>query len=157
MDADRKKEIEARLAKICSLNRGRLTPDAVVADAKSPESPLHDQFEWDDSAAANQYRLDQARSLIRTMRIEVTTESRTVSTVRYVRDPSAGEEQGYVEVTKLKDDRALARDALLAELVALNARFVRAHSLADALGLSAEFVELRDRVESLRERITRAA
>jgi len=37
---------------------------AVVADAKSPQSPLHACFEWDDEVAAEKYRDHQARTLI---------------------------------------------------------------------------------------------
>ena len=42
-----------------------LTPEAVVEAARCPDSPLHGGFEWDDSVAAAQYRLDQARYLLR--------------------------------------------------------------------------------------------
>lgn len=44
---------------------GELTPPDVVADARNPNSPLHSFFEWDDGEAAEQYRLSQARGLIR--------------------------------------------------------------------------------------------
>lgn len=44
---------------------GELTPNDVVADARNPNSPLHSFFEWDDGQAAEQYRLQQARGLIR--------------------------------------------------------------------------------------------
>lgn len=47
--------------------KGELTPQDVVDDARSHNSPLHSFFEWDDSAAAEQYRLDQARGLIRSV------------------------------------------------------------------------------------------
>ena len=157
MDKATRDAIAARLDKIASLNGGRLTPDSVLRDAQSPKSPLHDQFEWDDSAAAKQWRLSQARELIRSIRVEVTVDTRTVSTVRYVRDPAAGEEQGYVETAKLRTDKDLARDALIAELTAAHSRFERAHSLADVLGLADEFDELKFRVESLRGRISEAA
>ena len=43
---------------------GALTPRVVVDDAASPRSPLHSCFEWDDEAAADHYRLSQARKLI---------------------------------------------------------------------------------------------
>ena len=43
----------------------RLTPDIVVEDAKDEKSPLHDEFEWDDSIAAGAYRIDQAKFLLR--------------------------------------------------------------------------------------------
>lgn len=45
--------------------KGELTPEDVLSDAKHDNSPLHSFFEWDDSAAAYQHRLAQARGLIR--------------------------------------------------------------------------------------------
>ena len=49
---------------------GILRPCDVVKDAADPDSPLHSVFEWDDTKAAHQYRLDQARDLI-TVYVEV--------------------------------------------------------------------------------------
>lgn len=46
---------------------GVIMPEAVVNAARSESSPLHVHFEWDDSEAAEQYRLWQARSLLRVM------------------------------------------------------------------------------------------
>jgi hypothetical protein len=48
-------------------HKNELTPDDVVKDAKNGNSPLHPFFEWDDSAAAQQHRLSQARGLIRSV------------------------------------------------------------------------------------------
>lgn len=47
--------------------KGELQPADVVADAKNPNSPLHSYFEWNDGAAAEAYRLQQARGLIRSV------------------------------------------------------------------------------------------
>jgi hypothetical protein len=44
-------------------------PEDVVDAAKDPSHRLHDAFEWADDVAAHQYRLDQARYLIRSIRI----------------------------------------------------------------------------------------
>lgn len=157
MDNAKRKAIAERLEKIAGLNAGRITPDAVLLDAKSPKSPLHDQFDWDDSSAAKQWRLQQARELIRSVRVEITTESRTVSTVRYVRDPSAGEAQGYVEVAKLRDDKSLAVEALQGEIRQANAMVARARSIADALGLTAEIETVAESVETLQVRLSEVA
>ena len=46
-------------------NKGELTPEVVLDDAKHDNSPLHSFFEWDETEAARQYRLQQARGLIR--------------------------------------------------------------------------------------------
>jgi len=45
--------------------KGELTPDDILDDAKHDNSPLHSFFEWDDTEAARQHRLKQARGLIR--------------------------------------------------------------------------------------------
>lgn len=58
------------LAKITSDAGGKLTPHAVVNAARSDRHPLHRHFEWDDATAAEAYRLDQARSIIRLIRVE---------------------------------------------------------------------------------------
>jgi hypothetical protein len=57
------------LEKISETAKGELTPKAVVDAARSKRHPLHVHFEWDDSIAAENYRVDQARSLIRVIRV----------------------------------------------------------------------------------------
>lgn len=58
-------EVQQELQRIAQRNGGVLQPKAVVEAARDTASPLHDQFQWDDSEAAEQYRLWQARRLIR--------------------------------------------------------------------------------------------
>ena len=48
---------------------GALTPDAVVAAAEEEDHPLHSSFTWDDDIAAHAHRINQARKLIRRVRI----------------------------------------------------------------------------------------
>jgi hypothetical protein len=59
-----------------------LTPELVLSDAKSTRSPLHRYFEWDDTLAAQKYRIDQAGDLIRSVQVTYLdidpTESRQV-------------------------------------------------------------------------------
>lgn len=57
-------EIREELERI-RLPDGRLMPEDVVERARDPKSALHDCFLWDDSEAAAQYRLYQARQLLR--------------------------------------------------------------------------------------------
>ena len=44
---------------------GTLTPALVVDVARDPEHPLHPRFEWDDSTAAERWRIEQAGQLLR--------------------------------------------------------------------------------------------
>ena len=57
-------EIVEALKEICEENRGILRPEDVVEAARKENSPLHTKFDWDDDAAAEKYRLWQARVLI---------------------------------------------------------------------------------------------
>lgn len=43
---------------------GELTPKRLVDVSRDPSAPLHKQFEWDDSVAAENYREQQARHII---------------------------------------------------------------------------------------------
>lgn len=154
MDAKKQDLIRKRLERLAALNGGRLTPDAVVQDAKSAKSPLHDQFEWDDSEAARQWRLQQARDLIRSVRIEIEVNERIVSTVCYVRDPrAASEEQGYVEVQKLRTEADLAREAMLRELASASALVMRVQGLAEVLGMVSEAQGVRDSLDRLAAKV----
>lgn len=44
---------------------GVIRPVDVVDAARDKSSPMHDWFQWDDGEAAHQYRLQQARELLR--------------------------------------------------------------------------------------------
>ena len=48
-----------------------LHAEDVVTAARDPISPLHGKFEWEDSKAAQQYRLWQARQLIASVTIKL--------------------------------------------------------------------------------------
>lgn len=51
--------------------KGRLKPSELVVEAARKTNPLHGEFEWDDKKAGNQYRLIQARRLIRRYNVYV--------------------------------------------------------------------------------------
>lgn len=51
---------------------GTLSPESVLAQARSSNSALHAHFEWDDSVAAEQHRLGQAGELIRSITVDLT-------------------------------------------------------------------------------------
>lgn len=57
--------IVEELKRIADANGGELLPKAVLDAARDDESPLHGQFDWEDSEAAEKWRLHQARNLIR--------------------------------------------------------------------------------------------
>ncbi len=52
------------LERISKRNKGKLKPENVVQEAKDSSSIFHDYFEWNNSKAAEQHRLQQARVMI---------------------------------------------------------------------------------------------
>lgn len=49
--------------------KAELNPETLLDKAKDKKSPLHDLFEWDDTVAAEKYRIIQARHLIANLTI----------------------------------------------------------------------------------------
>lgn len=47
------------------IGNGEITPQEVIERARNENSELHKCFEWDDSVAAEKYRLQQAGNIIR--------------------------------------------------------------------------------------------
>ena len=65
------KMLRGELERIRAKNpEGLLLPQEVLDESRHPDHPLHQNFEWDDSSAAEKYRLDQARALIRCVILE---------------------------------------------------------------------------------------
>lgn len=152
--AEQMKAIRERLADLELQGGGRLTPNAVLEDAKDPDSPLHDSFEWDDEKAAHAHRIEQARALITSVRVVQRTDKTAVRAVFYVRDPSAeNDEQGYVSTSTLRSDQDMAREAVVAEFTRVADALRRAREIAKALDLGDEIEGLLRSVVDLRERI----
>lgn len=116
--------------------KGELTPERVVEHAQRQDSPLHEFFEWDDALAAQAHRLQQARSLIRSVRVEVTVEEHILSVPRYVHDPDRDDTGGYIETLSIKDDRQIAMRVLTQEVARAIGCLQRARKVAAALGMS---------------------
>jgi hypothetical protein len=145
---------EALLA-LAELHQGRITPEMVVEAARDQNSPLHSAFIWDDAAAAEQYRLAQARVLLRRVRVEIETDARLIRVPYFTRDPEAApHEQGYVSLPRLRAQEDLSRAALVAAFGRAARALEDARSLAEALGLREEVEALRRDVLNLRDRAT---
>lgn len=113
--------------------RGCIDPEAVIAAASSPDSPLHDRFEWDDTAAAHQHRIYQARALIRGVIVLTEIESHVVGVPKYIHDSRKNGDMGYVSLDKLASDPPAALASLRVEFARALACLKRAEAIADSL------------------------
>lgn len=89
---------------------GSLTPDAIVDEASDPNHPLHSRFEWDNEAAAHQHRLEQARGLIRLVRVtyrNASGEQRSVRSWHSFQAPNGG--YSYESLEKVTESPLLTR------------------------------------------------
>ena len=48
-----------------------LEPSTVVNAARDPASVMHPHFQWDDAIAAEAFREDQARDLVRSLTVDI--------------------------------------------------------------------------------------
>lgn len=59
------KTVKDELAALFQKHGDKLQAEQVVEFARNPKTALHTRFDWDDSEAAEKWRLHQARNLIR--------------------------------------------------------------------------------------------
>lgn len=151
---DQLEEIRAALQEIAARNGGLLTPEAVFEAAKKKTSPLHGEFEWDRDKAFHEHNIERARALIRSVRIEIKTETTVIRTVAYVRDPDLPpEEQGYVSTLSLRNDAEKARAAIVQEFSRAASALRRARELAIALDLAGEVEAVAEQVDLIRTKV----
>lgn len=87
------------------VRHGQIKPDIVVKDAKSDKSPIHTCFEWNDGKAAHEYRLYQARNLIRSVVIKKEGATRDVYVPKFVSvKKEDSSEREYMEIQGMMED-----------------------------------------------------
>lgn len=112
----------------------KITPKELVKEARNKKNPCHTHFTWDNTKAAELYRLDQARYLLRSILvIEVERENVTYRPV-FVCNRYGGQEtapyKDFVEVMKNPDERALLLACAMAEFEAFRKKYGRLVELA---------------------------
>jgi predicted TIM-barrel enzyme len=120
-----------------AVRRGGLTPIGVLDAARNPASPLHTHFEWEDSEAAEKYRLLQAAVLIRQVRVTVLApDGEKTATVRaFVSLPSDRlSHTGYRSIEAVLSSQPQRAELLAmahAELVTFQRKYQVLSELAD--------------------------
>jgi hypothetical protein len=138
---------------ICSLadKDGYIDPHSVVEAARNPNSPIHNDFQWSVAAAAQENWLDQARALIRFVKVNVTINRRTVAAPYYVPDPERPTRSArYIELTIAGRNAEVAQQIMMAEMDRIAAAIKRAQQIAEVLGLSKMLDDLLEDVTTIR-------
>lgn len=130
---------------------GLLRPEDVVDAARDPASVLHGHFEWNDAKAAVYFRIEQARTLIRTLKIEIEVGPTVVTTVTYVSNPRAL--GTYRRLDEIEPRSDTAKEVLLAELNRISTALGRARKIAAVVGLDQEIDDLLDALTAAKTRV----
>lgn len=79
---------------------GSLTAENVLTASQSPDSLLHSLFQWDDTKAAHNYRLQQARTILNNIEINIISdgESKVMSVFEIV---NLGEGRVYKSIQNM--------------------------------------------------------
>jgi hypothetical protein len=111
-------------------NEGKLEPPQIVETAKNKKSPLHSQFEWNNSIAGEKWRLYQARLLVRAIIYEDDSNKPNKVFINIVTDG----EQYYQNINvatmdefKIAKDRLLKQAQKLTHSAAEITRFAKTH------------------------------
>lgn len=111
----------AELESIRKANDGTLRPADVVDGSREEDAPLHPVFTWDDYEAAEQWRQDEARRLIRNVCVVIESDDKEKCEARpvYVHTrPAEGRDvAGYQTVSAVMADEE-ARRAVIADALA---------------------------------------
>ena len=120
---------------------GVLTCEAVVDAARAKSSPLHSYFTWDDSRAAERYRLIEAGKLIATVRIEYTPKKAAQVVYAPAFIPTGTNSEGkreYFPVEEVTRNEFLQQKALADARSEMEGTRARYSHLVDLLELSSE-------------------
>lgn len=92
------------------------TPQELVNYArKNPNSELHKCFEWDDTIAAEKYRVSQARDVIRYLRITIPNEEGNLEKTNVRLFVSTNNHDNNYKATEIVFQNKTEYDKLLAE------------------------------------------
>jgi len=129
--------IRKELEFVASSNNGILDPRAVVDYAEeNKQSALHARFTWDDKDAAYEYRISQARQIIKTVKIKITTpENKVIQVYKYQSlTPDRKNGNGYRATLDILSSKRLRAQLLmdaLKELTRIQEQYKELNELAE--------------------------
>lgn len=109
-------------------------PPAIVEAARSRKSPLHPLFDWNQSSAAERFRLVQAQMLLGALQVDVVVyrrkEQETLRVRAVVRTSRAGSYDSIEDAMATPASRDFVLAQAIAQLKALKRRYATLSELA---------------------------
>lgn len=121
------------LRQIAKKHGGVLQPDDVVSFAQNPRTALHSVFCWNDTEAAKQWRLEQARRMIRVIVVHEPRKGEDIQAFVALRSERYND-GGYRYMPTLmttEDGRMSVLETALWELVAFQKKYKRLKELSN--------------------------
>jgi hypothetical protein len=108
---------------------GKVPPRELVKVARDPKNPCHANFTWDNKKAADEFRLDQARHLLRSIIIMEVTREEVIVRPNVVCSRYGGQAtqpyKDFLEVMKNPAERALYLECSFREFEAFRKKYER--------------------------------
>lgn len=123
----------AELQSIAKSNGGILRAEDVVEFAREPSTALHSRFEWHNGKAAHEWRLHQARNLIRvsvTLLPNVETPYRAFVSLMPDRSETGGGYRRTIDVLSDAESRKQLLTQALDDLSRMEAKYAQLEELA---------------------------
>ena len=119
-------EVTGRLAE-----EGRLSAHELVDESRPEDAPLHCEFEWDDSVAAEKYREGQGMAIIRHLVVRIVANEQEYPTRVYFKVQKEANTYEPIQVI-LKDEDKTAKllEQAKRELQAFKAKYAGLKELA---------------------------
>lgn len=124
--------------------QGRLTPSDLVDESRAEDAPLHGMFTWDDSVAAEKWRMHEARHIIHCLVTVVTESVEPVAPVRAFVSIAEGEEKPKFEridyVLRSESSRSIMLLDAKRDAIAFQRKYGQLKELADVCKAMESFV-----------------
>ena len=112
----------------------RLNAQELVEESRPEDAPLHSEFEWDDSIAAEKYREEQAGALIRHLVVRIEANDQEYPTRQYFMiQPEAKIYEPIQVILKDEDKTDLLLEQAKRELRAFKAKYACLKELAEVI------------------------
>ncbi len=113
---------------------GELNSKNVLESARPTKSPIHSLFEWNDTQAAEKYRLEQASKLIVNLSVEVQTEDKKPLICRAFVNVSEKKSGSFINIEsafKSEETKDIVYKRALQELQAFEQKYKNLELFAD--------------------------